>query len=178
MRWGERGQHCYQFSLSGALAPELEEESGPVMGVLGLGPYGRLTVGTDALDDASYDVEGMLIQRIGWSQVLVPSEPVGVGARWHFSAEGHLRGEALTIGTAYSLVSWSGSQLRVAVHRSVDRPAQTVRDRKGRPKSVEALRTVWRGFVEFDLQRSVLPSARWFDENGREIEQIRLAWRR
>ncbi|HHH28064.1 MAG TPA: hypothetical protein ENK57_06935, partial [Polyangiaceae bacterium] len=70
---GAKGQTCYQFTLAGALDGELEEESGPVMGVIGVGPHGALTVGTDALDDASYAVEGELMHRIATSQALVPA---------------------------------------------------------------------------------------------------------
>jgi len=179
VRWdalGAKGQNCYQFTLAGALDGDLEEESGPVMGVIGVGPHGAVTVGTDALDDASYAVEGSLMHRIATSQALVPSEPVGVGARWRFATEGHLRGEYVEIEVGYELLAHDGGHVRLGVERHVRRPAQTVRGRKGEGTRVEDLDRRERGIVEVDLQRSPLPSARWFDESGREVEQLIAAW--
>jgi hypothetical protein len=175
---GAQGQACYRFRLVGALGSELEDESGPVMGVIGVGKNGAITVGTDALDDASYDVEGELIHRIGGAQALLPTEPVGVGARWRFATEGHLRGEYVEIEADYRLVRIEGSRLTIAVRRHLRRPAQTVRGRKGEGERVDALEQTRRGVVEVDLRQSPLPTARWFDEEGREVEQVLTAWRR
>ena len=173
---GAKGQTCYQFTLAGALDGELEEESGPVMGVIGVGPHGALTVGTDALDDASYAVEGELMHRIATSQALVPAEPVGVGATWRFETEGHLRGEYVEVQARYELLSHEGGRVRLGVTRHLRRPAQTVRGRKGEGTRVDDLDETTRGVIEVDLRRSPLPSARWFDDRGVEIEQILVAW--
>lgn len=180
VRWdarGANGQTCYQFTLAGALDGELEEESGPVMGVIGVGPHGAMTVGTDALDNASYAVEGALMHRIATSQALVPAEPVGLGAKWHFETEGHLRGEYVEIRAHYELLSYDGGRIRLGVERHLRRPAQTVRGRKGEGTRVDDLDETTRGVVEVDLRRSPLPTARWFDDRGAEIEQLIAAWR-
>lgn len=180
LRWDARGAHgqtCYQFTLAGALDGELEEESGPVMGILGVGAHGAMTVGTDALDDASYDVEGALMHRIATSQALVPSEPVGVGATWRFETEGHLRGEYVEVQAQYELLSHDGGRVRLGVVRHLRRPAQTVRGRKGEGTRVDDRDETTHGVIEVDLRRSPLPTARWFDDRGEEIEQLIAAWR-
>ncbi len=180
VRWdarGAKGQTCYQFTLAGALDGDLEEESGPVMGVIGVGPHGAMTIGTDALDDASYGVEGALMHRIATSQALMPAEPVGVGAKWHFETEGHLRGEYVEVRAHYELLSHDGGRVRLGVQQHLRRPAQTVRGRKGEGTRVDDRDETTRGVVEVDLQRSPLPTARWFDDRGEEIEQLIASWR-
>lgn len=174
---GVKGQGCYAFRLVGALDAELEAESGPVMGVIGVGPHGAMTVGTDALDDASYRVEGALFHRIVAAQPLVPAEPIGIGAKWQFSTEGHLRGEYVDIDATYELLELEASRVRLGVQRRLRRPEQTVRGRKGEGRRVEAMDETRWGVVEVDLRRSPLPTARWFDETGREVEQLLVAWR-
>ncbi|MEZ4442553.1 MAG: hypothetical protein R3B72_25895 [Polyangiaceae bacterium] len=173
---GGHGQHCYKFELRGALDEALEEESGPVMGVLGIGPHGALMVGTDALDDASYDVEGQLLHRIGFSQPLLPAEPVGVGARWVYATDGHLRGEFVDLRMTYQLLEMTGTKLRLSMDQEVDRPAQTVRGRKGEGTRVEAERRRYRALMEVDLVKAPLPTVRFFDAEGREVEQIVVGW--
>ena len=174
---GSKGQTCYQFVLRGALAAASEEETGPVMGVLGVGRQGVITVGTDALDDASYDIEGEMLRRIGMLQPLLPNEPVGAGARWTYHTDGHLRGEYVSIDATYELLAQKGAHVRLGFTRHLRRPAQTIRGRKGEGERVDELDEEVRGVMELDLRASPLPTARVFDERGHEIEQTILAWR-
>ena len=128
------------------------------------------------LDDASYDVEGQLLHRIGFSQPLLPAEPVGVGARWVYATDGHLRGEFVDLRMTYQLLEMTGTKLRLSMDQEVDRPAQTVRGRKGEGTRVEAERRRYRALMEVDLVKAPLPTVRFFDAEGREVEQIVVGW--
>jgi hypothetical protein len=173
---GARGQHCYQFVLRGALAAQSEEETGPVMGVLGVGRQGAITVSADALDDASYAIEGELLRRVGMVQALLPEQPVGVGATWRHQTDGHLRSEYVRVTADFELLAHEGSRVRLAFRRHLVRPEQTVRGRKGGGTRVDEIDEHVRGVIEFDLVSSPLPTVRLFDANGREIEQTIVAW--
>jgi hypothetical protein len=175
---GARGQHCYQMVLRGAQDdPEMEQDH-PIHGVLGIGAHGSITVATDALDDTSYRVERELFERVGFVQPLLPSEAIGVGARWRYHREGRFRGELLEIDVDYSLIDRQGSHLVVEADMVLRRPAQTVGGRKpGESLRLEALDRQSRAVLDVDLRERPFPALRLFDDAGHETEQIVTAYR-
>jgi len=170
---GARGQHCYEFVVHGADVEQDDEL--PVMGVVGIAPFGAVSVATDALDDDSYIAEGELFRRLSMVQPLLPPEAVGVGARWRHRAEGHLRGELLEIEATYTLASRRGSHVVLGLERRVRRPSQTVHGHGG-SRRVEARDSHHVAVLDVDLRERPFPSVRLFDATG-ESERIVAAYR-
>ena len=173
---GGAGQNCYELVMRGAQDAEMDEDH-PIMGVIGIGPHGATTVATDALDDESYLAEGELFWRMTLLQPRLPTDAVGVGARWRYKNDGRLRGEYIDIDISYTLVSRRGSHLVLEIDRAIRRPAQTVRGREGESLRVDDRIQSDRGVVDIDLRERIFPAVRLFDEKGREAERILTAYR-
>ncbi len=175
---GARGQHCFQMVVHGAQdRPDMEEDH-PIHGVIGVGKNGALTVSTDALDDTSYLVERDLFQRIALLEPLLPTQPVGVGARWHHRQEGRWHNELIEVDMRYELLKHDGSHVVLALTRIFERPEQTVAGRKaGQTRRLDALREETHAILDLDLRSRPIPAARVFDADGRETERIMTAYR-
>jgi hypothetical protein len=177
MEWidtGVRGQGCHQFEVSG---PKTSHIGDPVVGVAKISVTGTTSYATDALDEKSYEVERDLAWALDRTDPLLPQEPVGVGAVWRVHAEGQRSGERLEIDAYYKLTSLQSSHATVEVMRTVRRPAQRIRGPRGYSKKVKAKTTRERGVLDFDLRKRPIASGRFWDDKGREIVRIQVAYR-
>jgi hypothetical protein len=172
---GARGQHCWQFVMRGA---DADPDDPPVMGVVGVGQNGAISVSTDALDDDSYIAEGELFRRLALAQPILPEQAVGVGARWRHRADGRLRGELMEIDARYELVAREGSHITLRLERMVSRSAQTIPGKKrGQHQLLDVSSERALAIIDVDLRARPFPSLRVFDDEGRETERIHAAYR-
>ena len=172
---GRRGQTCHRFTLLGGLDPE-DDPDDPIVGVLAVGSHGAIALSTDGLDPTSQRVEQELREMLATVDPLLPKAAVGVGARWRHRDEGWKGGEMVELTAEYRLRSLEGSHLVVEVEQRWKRPAGTAYVR-GKRRAVEE--RSWRRWavLDFDLRQRPLPSARFFDEQGREVARIAVAYR-
>jgi hypothetical protein len=169
---GGHGQHCYQFVVEGA---DEDDEDLPVMGVVGISPRGAMVLATDGLDDDSYAAEVELDRRM--APPLLPTVPVGVGARWHFRSEGRTRGVLVEVDATYALMARDGNHLQLQLERRIVRPEQTVRGHQGGSQHLEAFMQHAFITLDVDLQSRPFPAQRLFDAQGHEMERIMAAYR-
>ncbi len=170
---GVRGQGCHTFEVSG---PRTSHIGDPVVGVTKIQKRGTTSYATDALDGKSYEVERDLAWALDRTDPVLPREPVGVGASWRVTAEGHRSGELIEMDVIYRLTALEGSHVVLDVMRRVHRPAQRVRGPRGYQKRVEAVTHHERGVLDFDLRRRPIPSGRFWNEKGEEIVRIDVAY--
>ncbi|RLB63913.1 MAG: hypothetical protein DRI90_05815 [Deltaproteobacteria bacterium] len=173
---GARGNTCHRFTLRGGLDPE-DDEADPIVGVIALTQLGAMGVWTDGLDPTSRRIEHELSDRLALTVPLLPREPVGVGARWRYRDEGSRRGVKLAIDVHYELLARQGNQINLRVERHVDQEAGVRRTADGTRQEVEAAHITRIVALDFDLRERPFPSARAFDEQGREVERIIPAFR-
>jgi hypothetical protein len=91
--------------------------------------------------------------RTSLARVLLPAEPVGVGARWEASKKLSLYGFEIDQSDTYTLVERNGDQLKLNVQIQQTAPAQTVAfDEEGVELTLESLTMNANGKVILDLK--------------------------
>ena len=174
---GASGQTCYRFFAQGAHPEPDKDADNPIVGVLRIGSHGDMGLATDALDVHSYAAERDLFWALVLAQPRLPSEPVGIGARWRFRARGRRGGELFALDFVYELVERNGSRVELAVDRHIVRPAQDIQGPRGFAMSVDELDSYDLGRLELDLVDAPLASFSFYDEAGKPTVSVRAGYR-
>jgi hypothetical protein len=170
---GVGGQGCHEFEVSG---PKTSHIGDPVVGIAGVSASGSTAFMTDALDDKSFAVERDLYWLLDRTDPMLPDEPVGPGAVWRYQSEGLRAGELIEADLTYHLASLEGTAVRLEVVRSVRRPEQRIQDPLGKSHKVDEMTIREVGVLDFDLRSRPFPSARFFDETGKEVLRVAVAY--